>query len=378
MLYEFLEQNREEILNITEEKTVKLAGPLASSTELRHGLPIFYEHLIHHLKNPKYLTEVQIVGGAADHGKELLRLNYTLSHVVHAYGAMCQAITELAQKKKAEISSQEFNDLNLCLDIAIAAAVSEFQFQSVQQTEAREAQHLGFLAHELRNALSSATVAHEMIKQGLVGTSGSTAKVLEENLARMRNLIDRSLSEVRMRADPTIHLEDFQLNGLVDQIIVTAQHDARRKQQSLTSEIVAGFALRTDRQLLLSAIANLIQNALKYTKDGGTIIVRGEVVGENTLIQVLDECGGLDPAFKKNLFKPFVSGGYDQSGLGLGLTIVQRAVGLLQGHIHVRDRPGHGCSFAIEMPTVLVPQPLNRAVTGANSAQPASIIKLIP
>ncbi len=121
---------------------------------------------------------------AASHGKEFLKLGYSLSHVVHSYGSMCQSFTELATQKNANISPQEFNILNGCLDIAIASAVSEFQFRSNEATEERELQHLGFLAHELRNALSSATVAHEMIKAGLVGVGGSTASVLEANLSR--------------------------------------------------------------------------------------------------------------------------------------------------------------------------------------------------
>lgn len=167
MLFEFLESHREEILNLVEEKTVKLAGPLLSSIELRRGLPIFLNHLIDFLKMPKNRENIGLLSGAAGHGKELLRLHYTLSHVVHSYGAMCQAITEIAQLRNFEISSQEFSDLNLCLDIAIASAVSEFEYRSVKANEDREAQHLGFLAHELRNALSSATIANDMINADL-------------------------------------------------------------------------------------------------------------------------------------------------------------------------------------------------------------------
>ncbi len=69
-------------------------------------------------------------------------------------------------KKKSDISSQEFNELNLCLDVAIAAVVSEFEYHSVQVSEDKEVQHLGFLAHELRNALSSATIAQGKIEKG--------------------------------------------------------------------------------------------------------------------------------------------------------------------------------------------------------------------
>lgn len=371
MLYEFLEKHRDEILTLTEEKTLKLAGALPSSNQLKQGLPIFYEHLINHLKQPKDTnSENKIVAGAAIHGRELLRLNYTLSHVVHAYGAMCQAITEFADRKNAGISTIEFNDLNLCLDIAIAAAVSEFQFHSVQASEDREVQHLGFLVHELRNALSSATVAHEMIKQGLVGNSGSTSRVLGESLLRMRNLIDRSLSEVRMRADPEVHTEKFHLHTLIDQILLTAQSEAGTKSQELKNEIRQEVELETDRQLLLSAVANLIQNALKYTKTGGAISVRAKSSANNLIIEIEDQCGGINANALKNIFKPFNSGGFDQSGMGLGLTIVQRAVSLLQGKISVSNNPGIGCAFLIDIPKKLTPAPLNRAVAGEGSAQP--------
>lgn len=371
MLFEFLEDHRLEILALAEEKTLKLAGSLPSSAELRKGLPIFYDHLIEYLKGAvSGPNEVKIVEGAAGHGKELLRLNYTLSHVVHGYGAMCQAVTELSQLRKVGITAGEFNDLNMCLDIAIASAVSEFQYHSVQASEVREIQHLGYLVHELRNALSSATVAHDMMKQGLVGTSGSTSRVLGDSLLRMRDLIDRSLSEIRMRADPEVHIEKFRLDALVDQIIITAQSEAKNKNQILCNDIKTSVELETDRQLVLSAIANLIQNALKYSKVGGRISVRAGYSSENVIIEIEDECGGIQPDVLKNLFKPFASGGFDQSGLGLGLTIVQRAVLLLQGQITINNLPGRGCAFRIELPKKLTAKPLNRASTGEKSAQP--------
>lgn len=371
MLCDFLETYRSEIMALTEEKSSKLAGPLPTSGELKMGLPLFYNHLISYLKNPNSeLIEKEIVKSAADHGKELLRLNYTLSHVVHSYGAICQAVTEFAQRRNANIDTREFNNLNLCLDIAIASAVSEFQFRSVQASEEREIQHLGFLVHEIRNALSSATVAHEMIQQGIVGTSGSTARVLGENLVRMRNLVDRSLSEVRMRADPVLHIEKFYLNVLVDQILLTARSEAAKRKQILHSEIKQGVELETDRQLLLSAIANLVQNAIKYSRDGGRVTVRAGVSSSNIIIEVEDECGGIPEDLMKNIFKPFVSGTLDKSGLGLGLTIVQKAISLLQGKITVIDHSGRGCAFLIDIPQKLVPMTPGKPTSGEDSAQP--------
>lgn len=81
--------------------------------------------------------EIEVTREAAVHGTELLRLGYTLSHVVHAYGAMCQSITELAIQKRAPITNSEFHDLNRYLDIAMAGAVTGFQFHRNEQETRR-------------------------------------------------------------------------------------------------------------------------------------------------------------------------------------------------------------------------------------------------
>jgi signal transduction histidine kinase len=360
-------------LELTEQKTRILAGTHSASAQLNLGLPLFYEQLISVLeKKLSSMPPADMLKTAASHGKEFLSLGYSLSHVVHAYGAMCQAITELAIDKQAQITAVEFNILNGCLDVAIASAVSEYQFRSNEKTDDREIKHLGFLAHELRNALSSATVAHEMIKAGLVGTGGSTANVLEANLSRMRHLIDRSLSEVRMRADADVFVEKFSLSELIDQIVVTAQIDAKKKNQSILPEGDWKIEIEADRQFILSAIANLVQNAIKYTKSGGKILIKTSSIGNKVLVEVGDQCGGIDTEKISAFFEPYVQGNIDKSGLGLGLAIAQRAILLSHGTITVKNNPGFGCTFIIEIPKKIVAGPSTKpAVRGEDSVQPA-------
>jgi signal transduction histidine kinase len=355
LLRDFLIRHRIEILELTEKKSIQLAGPLLSSKSLRSGLPLFLDQMIAYLDLSLIPTDKKMVSDAAKHGKELHRLDYTLSHVVHSYGAICQAITELIHLKGSIIDPIDFNELNRCLDIAIAASVTEFQFQTNIVNDDLEAQSLGYLVHELRNSLSSATIAHDMIKQGLVGTSGSTAKVLEQSLARMRDLIDRSLSVVRMRSEPEVRIEKFEINALLEQIILTARSTAKVKNQVLNFEQIYEVELSTDRQLLLSAIANLVQNAIKYSKEGGHINIRSQVIADHISIEVEDECGGIDPLKIDSLFKPFRKGSNDQTGLGLGLVITRRAIGFLQGTVTVRNSGQTGCVFIIDIPINLGP-----------------------
>jgi hypothetical protein len=94
----------------------------------------------------------------------------------------------------------------------------------------------------------------------------------------------------------------------------------------------------------------LLSNAFKYTPAGGRVILRARAVDGRVAIEVEDGCGGL-PDGKNDLFKPFGERrGENRTGLGLGLSIARRAVRAQGGDIEVRDRPGKGCTFVIQVP----------------------------
>ena len=378
MLHDFLLKNEEEILTMTATKFLEVTGIRPSSDQLKLGLPVFLKQLMDtlHLEqidnsrpsDKKGMVkaanendeegiamadgrpdEAEVAKIAGRHGAELLRLGYTLTHVVHAYGAMCQSITALATTKSASITPNEFHHMNRCLDIAIAGAVTGFASHRDIQEKSREVEHLGFLAHELRNALYSAKISLQLMKTGTVGYGGSTSQVLDRSLNRMEEIIGRSLTEVRLRIDPDIQAEEINLLQLVNQIAVTAEADAKSKNQILDIQISPNVVFAADQQLFYSAMSNVIQNALKYTPVGGKIQVRGVEAGPNIVVEVEDECGGLSDK-AKDLFKPFKQQNDDRSGLGLGLTIAQRAIMLNHGTVDVQNLPGKGCIFKITLP----------------------------
>lgn len=109
----------------------------------------------------KALSELGVTATA--HGKELLNLGYSLDQVVHDYGDLCQSITDMAFERNEPFTVGQFRTLNRCLDNAIADSVTEFSAQRdamvAQHQLENEKQRLGFLAHELRNALETATHA---------------------------------------------------------------------------------------------------------------------------------------------------------------------------------------------------------------------------
>jgi signal transduction histidine kinase len=97
-------------------------------------------------------------------------------------------------------------------------------------------------------------------------------------------------------------------------------------------------------------LANLLQNAFKFTHDHTTVKLRAYARGGRVLIEVADHCGGLPPGSAEKMFAPFAQHGEDRSGLGLGLFIARRSVEADAGTLRVRDVPGTGCVFTISLP----------------------------
>jgi signal transduction histidine kinase len=208
---------------------------------------------------------------------------------------------------------------------------------------------LGFLAHELRNTLTSVKIAFELIKKGTVGVSGNTGHIVDQGLQRLEELIERSLTEVRLAVEPEVQVESGNVLRLIDQIVATAEVEARKREQVLEIDVEPDLFIEADQQLLYSTMSNLVQNALKYSPSGGRIQIRGKAVGLNAQLEVQDQCGGLT-ASSAELFKAFSQKNPDQSGMGLGLSIVERAVALNHGTIQVQDLPGEGCVFKVGLP----------------------------
>ena len=375
MLHEFLTTNRVELVERCRFKVAKRLAPKAASAELAHGIPRFLDQLIKTLQveqmsQPMLSRKVSRPSGggpvaseigvtASLHGRELSQQGFTVDQVVHDYGNLCQAITDLAFERSASIEIDEFRTLNRCLDNGIADAVTEYAFQrgslveenSVKSLNAR----LGFLAHELRNHLHTATLAVTAIKAGSVGLAGATGAVLDRSLIGMRSLIDRSLADVRVTAGMPPQHQLISLADFVADVKISTSLEARVRECSFTVGAVdTGLALDVDREMLFSAVGNLLQNAFKFTQRRTEVSLNAYAAAGRIRIDVEDHCGGLPQGFAKEVFLPFKQSGDDRSGLGLGLAISQRAVEANKGTLAVRDIPKTGCVFTIDLPRHLL------------------------
>ncbi len=374
MLYEFLEANREALIARCRAKVANRPAPRPSDGELQYGIPLFLDQLIKalRLQETAGTAAAQQVSftlsalhpgrqastpssTAAKHGNELLRKGFTVDQVVHDYGDLCQAVTEMAVEQRTSVTPDEFRTLNRCLDDAIADAVSEFGRQRDQlvadaSTYAMN-EHLGFLAHELRTLIGTAIFAVAAIKRGDVGIAGATGAVLDRSLIALRDLVDRTLVEVRLSVGIPERREHINVAEFIAHVQVAATMEAATRDLEVAiAPIEEGLAVDADRQTLTSAAANLLENAVKFTRPHGRISLRAYGAADRILIEVEDECGGLPPGQEEAIFRPFAQSAPDRTGLGLGLPISRRGVEANGGKLYVRNLPDTGCIFTIDLP----------------------------
>jgi hypothetical protein len=221
MLHKFLIAHRTDLIERCRAKVAGRPSPKATPAEIEHGIPMFLDQLIRALRTEPQPQEIRranllrAVGKAAApsesatdinatatrHGLELMKQGFTIEQVVHDYGDLCQAITELASQTGAPITVDEFRTLNRCLDDAIASAVAEFSVRhdsavansALQLSEERTRA----LLHEMKTNVHTAELAIAAIKASNVGLKGATGAILDLSLVAMKNLIARSLPEAK-------------------------------------------------------------------------------------------------------------------------------------------------------------------------------------
>ena len=371
-MHSFLSNNRDELVARCRAMVAERPHRSATPSQLANGIPMFLEQLTKTLRAEE---EGDISGGArisgpaggdstalsqigvtaTAHGHALHELGYTVDQVVHDYGDLCQSITSLAVERDAPFSVDQFRTLNRCLDNAIADAVTEFSAQrdvSISRAHlAGENERLGVLVHELRNSLQTATMAFVALESGTVPIGGSTGALVKRSLGALSSLLESALKDVAAKASATDVTQVFSLAAFIADAKSIAALGAHARGCSLgVPEVDAGVAIAGNRDHLLAALVNLLQNAIKFTRSDTEVTVLAYAAGDLVSIDVKDHCGGLPSGFSEKMFKPFSQGSFDRSGLGLGLSIARRTVEAEGGSLTVRNMPGTGCVFTMNLP----------------------------
>lgn len=350
VLSDFIVAHRDELIALTRAKVAQRLAPRATERELLCGVPLFLDQLAETLDGEPTSVDKAIDLGAVAHGAALLNLGYTVAQVVHDYGDVCQAITELALNSHARIATDEFHTLNRCLDNAIAQAVTEYTRLRERLLVDGETERSGLFAHELRNRISAAQFAFQAIKNGRAPIAGSVASLITRNLHGMKDLVDQALLEVRLDSGTArrqrVHVQELLEEAEVDGMMESGTHGVSLSVAATDRRV----DVHADPHVLAGAVGNLLQNAFKFTPAGGHVSIRTSVADGHVAIEIEDQCGGLPEGKAEVLRRAFAQSGSQRKGLGHGLFISLKGVKASGGEIRVRDVPGRGCVFGIDLP----------------------------
>jgi signal transduction histidine kinase len=331
-------------------KSVAAAAALPRAELLDH-IPAFVDEIIRALY-PEAIPLPPTSAHAEEHGEQRLALGFDVAEVVREYGMLHECILEIAGEAELVISLRDQALIAKWLNSGIADALAQYVRHRDLELQRQNSEHLGFIAHELRNPLGSAKLAFVTLRQTELADS-RTAQIVERGLTRTAEMIDGVLSQASLRMGLAPRLRPVAMRSFLRELEADAEIEAQVKRIELSVSVPGDLVIEADPRLLRSAVSNLLHNALKFSHEGSTVVMTAEHSDGRVTIEVMDGCGGLPPGKAEELFAPLVQRGEDRTGFGLGLGIALQAAEAHNGTIKVHDVPGTGCKFIVDLPATL-------------------------
>jgi two-component system CheB/CheR fusion protein len=235
------------------------------------------------------------------------------------------------------------------------------------------------LAHELRNPLAPIVNALEIMRLGGEAEPrlNRAREVIERQTSHLTRLVDELLEVSRITIGKiTLRREAVEIGGVLTQALEAARPlmEARKHQVDVTLPD-GPMRARGDAMRLTQVLLNLLNNAAKYTPEGGKIQVQARREADHAVIRVRDNGYGIVPELLPHIFDLFTQGerapDRSQGGLGIGLTLVHRLVELHGGRIEAFSAgAGHGSEFVVRLP--LLPSPVIETEAAQPQVEPAA------
>ena len=332
-----------------------LAPEAMPQPELVDHLPLFFDEIIALLRedqglaSPAQLPEESQT--AAVHGRQRLRLGFSVDAVVREYGALRNAIVAVAASADYTLSVRELQIVFEGVITGVAQAVSEYARQRDAELQRQANEHYAFIAHELRNPLSTVMMALKTLQhRKQVPVEGRQVEAMVRGLSRMHDLLDHTLKIARIGSGIELRREWGGLRALLADAEHGAGADAEDRSVTLRLKLEEDPQVFLDRRLFASAVGNLVRNAVKYSQPGSEVELRASLSSGRATIEVEDCCGGLPPGKVEEAFAPFVRLTEKETGFGLGLAIAKQAADAHGGSLRIQNLPGKGCIFVLEIP----------------------------
>jgi signal transduction histidine kinase len=313
--------------------------------------------------------------------RQLQELNRNLAQ---ANERLAEANTTLQVEKTRELetlnnilqrANQELEAANRSLQTEVMERVRVEL--ALKEADRHKDEFLAMLAHELRNPLAPIRNAVQLMHRRSINDPQLvwSRDVIERQLAHLTRLVDDLLDVSRItRGKINLNKEVIEIGALVARTVETVQPLIEERGHSLSVQLPSGIlAVLGDPTRLSQALGNVLGNAAKYTERGGHITLSATQLDSEVEIRVSDNGIGIPADLLPMIFNLFTqldrTSGPTQSGLGIGLALVQRLIEMHGGHVTAHsDGPGRGSEFVIRIPLFI-----REAAPGHSSNKPSAL-----
>ncbi|MDQ9171933.1 ATP-binding protein [Oxalobacteraceae bacterium R-40] len=233
--------------------------------------------------------------------------------------------------------------------------------EELVEADRRKDEFLAMLAHELRNPLAPISAAAQLLKiaQHDESTVNRTSDIITRQVAHMTELVDDLLDVSRVtRGLVKLESEPVYIKDVIDEAVEQVQPLIRSRGHRLTLEMPGEIAVvNGDYKRLIQVLANLLNNAAKYTPEHGELTLRMQLQAQQVILSIMDNGIGIPPEMLPRVFELFTqaerSSDRAQGGLGLGLALVKSLVELHRGKVTAESKGiGQGATFTVYLPRV--------------------------
>ncbi len=228
-------------------------------------MPEFVDQIIAAL-HPEALPLPPVGEIAEEHGAQRLGIGFDVGEVVREYGLLHRCILDLAGRAAFTPDLREQRIVARWLSTGVADAVAQYGKQRDIERQRQTSEHLGFIAHELRSPLSTACLAFARLRPTAPAESARWADVLDRNLRRTVDLIDGVLGQASLQLGVEPAITRLDLKTFLQEIVADAEAESQSRGISVTLSAGDGIALDADPRLMRSAVSNLLNNALKFSR----------------------------------------------------------------------------------------------------------------